>query len=209
MALGRPNVVYGVLCLGRLILGIGVGGIYPLSAVAAAEGAVDSARRGRRVAGAFFWQSPGVLAPYLFAMVMLASIGPHTPAEWVPQLEFRLLFAVGVIPAAIIFMASLREGESEQFISAQAAGRTHQTAIAALRAEPSKTRWTLAGTAGSWFLWDIVYYGTGVFTPLILQDICMAGEKIDGECQQSLLQTAWQSCIFYGHSWCTSGDCNY
>ncbi|CAE7369625.1 PHT1-13 [Symbiodinium natans] len=94
-ALGGSNATYAVVCVGRLVLGLGVGGIYPLSAVSSAEGCEESAARGKHVGQAFFFQTFGQLAPYLVAMLLLGLLQPSTPAEWVPQLQFRLLFALG------------------------------------------------------------------------------------------------------------------
>jgi PHS family inorganic phosphate transporter-like MFS transporter len=54
---------------------------------------------------------------------------------------------------------------------------------------------TLAGTAGSWFLYDVAYYGTGIFTPKILHDICLTGKKVGGTCEQTVFQTSSESFI--------------
>ena len=88
--------VYGTVLFGRFVLGLGVGGIYPLSAVSSAEGCHESSAKGKRVAQAFFFQTVGQVAPYLVAMLLLALFQPTIPAEWVPQLQFRLLFALGL-----------------------------------------------------------------------------------------------------------------
>ena len=37
--------------------------------------------------------------PYLVAMLLLKIFQPGAPAEWVPQVQFRLLFALGALPA--------------------------------------------------------------------------------------------------------------
>eukprot|EP00439_Symbiodinium_sp_Y106_P017116 s1598_g2.t1 len=98
-AFGSSNTTYAVVCIGRMVLGIGVGGTYPLSAVSSAEGCEESLSRGKHVGQAFFLQQFGQLAPYLVAMLLLALFQPSTPAEWVPQLQFRLLFALGAARA--------------------------------------------------------------------------------------------------------------
>ena len=77
------------------MLGLGVGGIYPLSAVSSAEGCHEGSAKGKHVAQAFFFQTVGQVAPYLVAMLLLVLFQPSTPAAWVPQLQFRLLFALG------------------------------------------------------------------------------------------------------------------
>lgn len=63
---GSPESIYAIIIMCRFILGIGVGGVYPLSATKAAE---DSSAGGGKVnsvesAKSFFWQSPGAIAPW-------------------------------------------------------------------------------------------------------------------------------------------------
>lgn len=195
-AFGPPDLVYGILCLGRLLSGVGAGGIFPLSAVHSAEGSEHAQNRGFRIARAFFWQSIGMCVPYLVAMLLFWLIRPDPPAAWVAQLEFRLLFGLGLLPVLINIVATMREEESLEF-QGLAAQRRQQPrgAIAALRAEHPQTRWTLLGTAGSWFFYDICYYGSATFTPDILNSICIFGAKINGKCDQTLFQIAWQSVL--------------
>jgi len=193
-AAGSPDLTFAIVCVGRMILGVGVGGIYPLSAAKSAEGSADHASRGRRVSQAFFWQCVGQVAPYLVAMALLAGVKADEPEEWVTQLDFRLLFALGAVPAAVVFIASAREDEAEERHAASV--RADTSVWTELRAEPRATFTTLLGTAGSWFLYDVAFYGTNVFEPSILSAICMAGTKdAAGKCSQTLMQSAWQSVI--------------
>ncbi|CAE8641871.1 unnamed protein product [Polarella glacialis] len=193
-AFGDGNSLYGILCFGRLVLGIGVGGIYPLSAVHSAEGCDDHAGRGKRVAQAFFFQSVGVIAPYVVCMLLLAVLKPATPADWVPQLQFRLLFALGAVPAAVVFFASLREKDSPEYTQDQDQHSGHGGVAESFRKHPELLR-TLAGTAGTWFLFDVAFYGTSIFTPQILDAVCLYGRVVDGKCQQSLFETAELSAL--------------
>merc|ERR1711933_523460 len=68
-------------------------------------------------------------------------------------------------------------------------------AIACILREPVETRRTLIGTAGTWFCYDVAFYGTNVFTPAILDSICMIGTKDQDGCDQTLLQTSIQAAI--------------
>lgn len=195
-AVGDPNVVYGLVCIGRLILGVGVGGIYPLAAVSAAEGAGSTENKGKTVASAFFWQTPGVLAPYVLALIMFKFIDPEPPKEWVPQLEFRLLFALGVIPGLIVFVGSFGQKDSEEFKRAKQ-NTQQEGLISTLTGFSKEVKMTLLGTSGAWFFYDISYYGINIFTPTILDAICMTGHKdpITDECSQTLFDTALQGAI--------------
>lgn len=58
---GSPSSIYSTIIVMRFILGIGVGGVYPLSATKAAE---DGGKGGDSIdltaaSFAFFWQVPG------------------------------------------------------------------------------------------------------------------------------------------------------
>ena len=97
---GTDNAVFGILSTCRFILGVGVGGLYPLSAVKAAESASAGESKSTRTAWAFFWQTPGALVPYIVAWVLLQFSrqgGPHYAG--LAQFEFRMLFGLGsVVP---------------------------------------------------------------------------------------------------------------
>jgi MFS family permease len=58
---GTPTEVYITIIVARFILGIGVGGVYPLSATKASEDGHGSHGHGDPTAAAwaFFWQIPG------------------------------------------------------------------------------------------------------------------------------------------------------
>lgn len=194
---GPADLVYGVVCLGRFVLGIGVGGIYPLSAVSSAEGIASHEQRSGRVGQAFFWQTPGAIAPYVLAICILAFLVPANPEAWVPDLQFRVIFASGALPTLLVLWASMYEEDSTEFRANQQ--QQVPGMLEVLRNQPWQTWSALLGTSGAWFLYDVAYYGTVVFTPRILQEICFAGEieipAGGGEpvCRQTLLQTATQS----------------
>ncbi|CAK9048848.1 unnamed protein product [Durusdinium trenchii] len=189
LAFGSSGSIYGTVLLGRLLLGVGVGGIYPLSAVSSAEGCEDASEKGKHVAQAFFFQSVGVLAPYLVAMLLLTVISSPSPAPWVPELQFRLLFALGAAPALLVLVASFSAHDSEEFAAEQHRGRSR-------RGFDHQVVKTLIGTAGCWFLYDLAFYGTTIFTPTILERLCITGDRLpSGHCEQTLLQTSRQSAL--------------
>ena len=68
---------YGYMTFCRLILGVGVGGVYPLAATVAAESTVDATRRGREVSAVFSTQGLGfIMAPLM--VLILTYINPGT-----------------------------------------------------------------------------------------------------------------------------------
>jgi len=70
-----------VLIVCRFFMGVGIGGVYPLAATSAAEndetedeGIDQNQKRTNselRVGWAFFWQSPGVAAPYALCYILV------------------------------------------------------------------------------------------------------------------------------------------
>ena len=72
---GSVETIYTIFCAGRLLLGIGVGGMYPLSASHSAEGSSEGEDAGARVGWAFFWQTPGSMAPYAVGLLLVLAVG--------------------------------------------------------------------------------------------------------------------------------------
>lgn len=180
-ALGSATSLnYIQLIIWRFVLGIGIGGDYPLSATIVAEYA-NKKDRGKMVASTFAMQGFGLVAGVGMGFLLLMTSIP-TSIIW------RLLLAFGAIPTLLILRqrAKLLEtpwfnlskgdpGASQPSVAADP-GKGH--AAAPLPAAASKrfpeisfrrfvrTRWqVLLGTSLTWFLMDISYYGTAIFTP--------------------------------------------
>ena len=79
---GSPEDVYVILTCWRFVLGFGVGGKYPLSATMRSEGTDSSTQHtSTEVARAFFWQTPGSVAPYLLGMLLCAAYGQTSSTD--------------------------------------------------------------------------------------------------------------------------------
>jgi PHS family inorganic phosphate transporter-like MFS transporter len=166
----------------RFVLGVGVGGDYPVSAVMVSEYA-NRKDRGKLVGMVFGTQALGLVVGPLIALALLGS-GVSDDVAW------RVLLALGAVPAAAVIYLRCRMPESPRY-QAQVQGRAEQAASritgldighvvpgeaggprteAGLRAFLTNRRWliTLAGTAGCWFLLDYAYYGNTISTPQIL-----------------------------------------
>jgi len=147
----------------RFLLGLGVGGDYPVSAVMVSEYA-NRKDRGRLVGMVFGTQALGLIIGPLIALALLGS-GASDDVAW------RVLLALGAVPAAAVIYLRCRMPESPRY-QAQVQGRAGQPGRAGvdLRTFLTSRRWliTLAGTAGCWFLLDYAYYGNTISTPQIL-----------------------------------------
>ena len=166
----------------RFLLGFGVGGDYPVSAVMVSEYA-NRKDRGKLVGMVFGTQALGLIIGPLIALALLGS-GVSGDVAW------RVLLGLGAVPAAAVIYLRCRMPESPRY-QAQVQGRPEQAASriagldighvvpgdagdprtgVGLRAFLTNRRWliTLAGTAGCWFLLDYAYYGNTISTPQIL-----------------------------------------
>jgi len=91
----------------RVIVGFGVGGDYPTSAVISSEYA-SRAERGRLVGTVFAMQGFGLLAGPAIASLMLATGVPN-------GLAWRLMLGLGAVPAASVIYLRMRIKESPRF----------------------------------------------------------------------------------------------
>jgi MFS transporter, PHS family, inorganic phosphate transporter len=174
------------LVVARFILGLGIGGDYPVSAVMMSEYS-NRLDRGRLVGLVFSMQALGLVVGPLIGLVLLSSGIGH-------ELTWRLLLGFGAVPASAAIYLRSRMPESPRYqahvqgVAALAARSTAQLTNGALRAgpatsiEPSRMRLgqfltnrrmlrLLLGTAGSWFLFDYAYYGNTLSLPAILKGV--------------------------------------
>ena len=166
----------------RFVLGFGVGGDYPVSAVMVSEYA-NRKDRGKLVGMVFGTQALGLIVGPLIALALLGG-GASDDVAW------RILLALGALPAAAVIYLRSRMPESPRY-QIQVQGKAEQAASQisdftggqvsgngsgapaqemGLRAFLTNRRWLimLAGTAGTWFLLDYAYYGNTISTPQIL-----------------------------------------
>jgi MFS family permease len=155
-----------VLIVFRFLLGFGVGGDYPVSAVLMSEYA-DRRNRGRMVGLVFSAQAVGLVVGPLFALALLGG-GAGPAATW------RILLGLGAIPAAAAVWLRRKLPEPPRYqarVPSQPRPDVQAVAQATgLRAFLTSRRLLvlLAGTAGCWFLLDYAYYGNTISTPQII-----------------------------------------
>ncbi len=103
---GPAHHVYGGIIGCRFILGLGLGGVYPLSATKASEDSgSDDGNIVNSVAAAwaFFWQMPGVMGPYALAYFIARGNELTVDATW------RLILGFGAVPAGIAMVLLILE----------------------------------------------------------------------------------------------------
>ena len=183
-----PNFWFLLIC--RAILGIGIGGDYPVSATIMSEYS-GKQTRGKMVGLVFAMQGAGLLVGPLLASGLLAS-GLSDSLVW------RILLGFGAIPGLAVFYLRRQIQETPRFAAAGGAADEAEAAIRAAtatdrgRAAPAPAAESAArhpqgalegfailarhrrmllwliGTAGAWALLDFCYYGNSISTPEIL-----------------------------------------
>lgn len=191
MALGAlasafsPNIWW--LLIFRFIMGLGIGGDYPVSAVLMSEYA-NTKDRGKLVGLVFSMQAVGLVVGPIVAVTLLAAGLPHDVA-------WRLMLGLGALPAGAVIYMRTRMPESPRYVAtvqgqaqraqeslAQLAGREltrvkaspsssgHRLTFRQFIQNPKYVRY-LVGTAGAWFLFDYAYYGNSISMPLVMKAV--------------------------------------
>ena len=174
------------LIAARFVLGLGIGGDYPVSAVLMSEYA-NRHDRGKLVGLVFSMQALGLIIGPLAALILVSS-GLADSTTW------RILLGLGAVPAAAVVYMRSKMPESPRFVAmvkgraAEAAEQLHHFAAGAVDSTGAvdggtrtmtlgeflrnKRMLKLAlGTAGTWFLFDYAYYGNTLSLPSILKEV--------------------------------------
>ena len=183
------------LVIFRFILGVGIGGDYPVSATIMSEYAGTKVR-GMLISLVFAMQGVGLIVGPLVAMALLAAGVNH-------DLAWRIMLALGAVPALSVYYMRRTMHETPRF--AALAGAHDEAKSATQRAlgahnEPAigdgpkrKTNWLselaiygkdrtmlrwLIGASLAWFLLDIAHYGNTLSSPLVVKAINPNGSLI-------------------------------
>ncbi len=108
-----------LLVIARLVLGLGIGGDYPVSAVFMSEYA-NRKDRGRLVGLVFSMQALGLIVGPLVALILLSS-GISDSLTW------RILLGLGALPAAAVVYLRSKMPESPRYL-AQVQGEHNRAA---------------------------------------------------------------------------------
>ena len=179
-----PNFTW--LLITRFILGIGIGGDYPISATIMTEYA-NRRSRGKQVATMFSAYTAGQVLAFAVALTLLAAGINH-------DLAWRLMLGIGALPALAVLYNRRRMPESPRY-TASVVGDADRAASdlnglapgsvalaggdRAARGRMSLAQFftdrrlmiTLLGTAGAWFMYDVAIYGNSISQPAIVNSI--------------------------------------
>lgn len=170
-----------MLIISRFILGIGVGGDYPISSTIMSEYS-NVKSRGKMVSSVFAMQGFGLLTGSLVGIVAI---------HFLPLNEaWRFMLGFGAVPAISVIYLRRKIRETPRF-KLQVQGDASGAALSVKEATGKsldisgpvtvkrmgfmeavhKYRLLILGTAGSWLLFDMAFYGTSINNGLILQSI--------------------------------------
>ncbi|KGO44294.1 Major facilitator superfamily domain, general substrate transporter [Penicillium expansum] len=174
----------------RIFMGIGIGGDYPMSASIVAErGHLHS--RGSLLGWVFSGQGWGTLLGSVCTIIILACFEPalNGRGEY-SQLDavWRIQIGLALVPALIVLPFRLTMPEGKKYLESQklnnnkvdepvdtpeSSGKTQSANWKAFFVYFSEWRHfkILLGTALSWFLVDIAFYGTNLNQSVILSEI--------------------------------------
>ncbi len=198
-----------MLMISRFVLGVGVGGDYPISSTLMSE--YSSIRnRGKMVLAVFSMQGFGLLTGALVGVAAIHFL--NVDYAW------RLMLGFGAVPAASVIYLRRKIKETPRFslhvtgdVDAASAAISDVTGVAGELTEkrvrepiPSsatravlKNYWVyVLGTAGAWFLFDMAFYGTSVNSGSILATIGYG--RVPGDIRATVFNIAVGNAILAG-----------
>lgn len=176
-AWGSPLSVAIIIGVFRFLLGVGSGGVYPLSAVTAAEGSAsdNSDDRCLRVSWAYSMNVPGIIFPYLLALLFWWASNHNI------ELCFRMLLGFGAIPALVVWLPAWRLKDDGEYNMKGFFEKVLQVFV-------NRTYWRqLLGTGVCWFLYDVTAYGILLVQPEITHFIWGS--------RGSVMDVIWQNAV--------------
>lgn len=197
----RAVTVVGIIMFWRVVMGVGIGGDYPLSAIITSEFATKK-RRGAMMASVFAMQGFGILGSAIVALIVLAAFRSAIIAD-VSAVDYcwRIVLGCGAIPgiAALYFRLTIPEtprytmdvehdvnkATSDVANYLQKTDTTDENDGPGNHVGVPKASWSdftsyfgkwkngkvLLGTSMSWFALDIAFYGIGLNNGIILSAI--------------------------------------
>lgn len=219
-----PSIsIVGIIIFWRVLMGIGIGGDYPLSSIITSEFATTK-WRGAMMGSVFAMQGIGQLAAGLVALIVTAGFKKSLEsAKTVGTCQgvcglavdkmWRVIIGFGAVPGciALYYRLTIPEtprytfdvardivkagSDAKAYLAGKAEGIPDEIArVKAIQEDGPKieipqaswrdffrhySKWkngrVLLGTAGSWFLLDVAFYGLGLNNAVILSAIGYAG----------------------------------
>lgn len=202
--------IYQVLAFWRFVLGLSCGAVYPLSAVMAAENnCLSGIDRTKAVALTFSFQGVGYALVPIAGWIIIGILGDHSDLAWRSLLGLGAIpgafltyirlqntrkyvsrVQAGQLQSpAVILHKRVSSGEIPKAFSENDAEDTPLPSAPrmvpvsiwnAISLEKNLVSKFL-GTAGCWFLFDVLFYGNTLFQPMVLSKAFGPGETLEKE----------------------------
>ncbi|KAF8878760.1 major facilitator superfamily domain-containing protein [Infundibulicybe gibba] len=182
---GHAINIFPAIIIWRFVLGIGLGGDYPLSAIICSEFAATRIR-GRVMTAMYSAQGWGNLASALTGLALTVAfknsilLEPSSPSFLrAMDQTWRLLVGLGCVPAAFALYLRLTMPETPRFLL-EVERRTYQGRVQ--HANTPRASWAdfrrhfgqwknlklLVGASYSWFALDLAFYGLGLNVNIVI-----------------------------------------
>ena len=178
------NTVFTFISVTRFLLGVGVGGVYPLAATISTESS-SQADRGRNASLVFSMQGIANLLAPIVAWVLLLICGvPHTKSGTSDLgMAWRLALGLGALPGILLlpFKTTPKTGPASNSLEEPiaAVNREKAPSLSLWQALRMRKYWgKLLGTAGGWFFFDITFYGNSLFQSTVLEEVFEVAHRL-------------------------------
>ncbi len=179
-----------MLWITRFVLGLGVGGDYPISATLMSEYA-PARSRGLFVAGVFSMQGWGIVTAALLGLGLLS-------ARVSPDIAWRIILGFGAVMPALVIYFRRRVHETPRFEyfvrgDVEGARRAIKDVLGqdvkiegvngvnnGFRTNFIKYLPAVLGTAIPWFALDVFFYGMNIFGPFVTSAMGLANNPLAG-----------------------------
>lgn len=175
--------LFTMLILFRFILGIGIGGDYPLSATVASEFS-NTKNRGAVIASVFAMQGVGIILASCVCLIVLR-IFKHPIDNNIKNLDYawRLMILIGVLPSLCMVYYRFKLEETPHFQHMRDNKEEERNFLDENQIKKQVnhsfieffSKWNnfklLFATSFSWFCLDVAFYGVNLNAPLILNSI--------------------------------------
>lgn len=180
--------IYSQLCVWRFLLGVGVGGEYPLSASITSESNNGYSKQ-KNLALVFSMQGFGALLCTIVLVIVTNVFENDYDTQW------RIALGMGSVPMifAFYFRWKMHESSTWDVAHVQQQGGGNQTLRSYIILGAAYVNQTiqenprlLLGTAGSWFILDVVFYANSLFSGQITK-LMQFGTSVKAEAIAQLI----------------------
>ena len=214
---GNPTTIYSIVLSCRFFIGIGLGGIYPLSATKASEDIIlnstSTSSSSINVGIAFLWQIPGLIVPWLLALLL-------TYTTISTNIRWRLILGIGCIPSILAILCllgqnyytnstiqstikptstnrieSIKPIDTDGLLSIKPVDKIESNLYTQLCNPIVRTQLLVCG--GTWLLYDIVFYGLALLGSVVIDNMSINETNMNISSNHNIRLVCIQQVVVY------------